>query len=361
MAQENNESLPCFWQQFTRIMNILKLSILIVAILSSLIAGFFCSYFITIWVIVLVIVFNILNLIVKYKKTSLKLLFSVVSFLGILLFFHFGILIRSNFRQVCFYSQIKNDAKSKYNTYPVSTSILEKKIILDDDFKTDTLRSITFNKKDFFIKRISSKEKKDKIKILIVAGMHGTETASIHAVTKIFDKIKFQNLSKQFYFEIVYTLNPVGVSLFNRNNECNCDINRDFKLFKTVQSTLLRNLVNKEKFDFVLDLHEGPYDGHYFINNTSIKNLSSSIKNTFDQEKIKKSPLLENKLKDFLFRYELDNFIVELNNIMTFDSYLKSINVQNILSESDGLNKDLNKRIEGHLIVFDKLIDGVKK
>lgn len=342
-------------------MKVINLTILIITILLSLLAGFSSSYFITILLIVLLLVFNILNLGIKHKKKNFKFLFCGFSFVGIILFFHIGILLRSNFRQICFNSLPKNDVQSKYNTHPILIDVLEKKITLDNDFKIDTIQSITFDKKEFFIKRISSKDKKDKIKILIVSGMHGTETANIHAITKIFDKIKSQNLSKQFYFEIIYALNPVGISLFNRNNECNCDINRDFKLFKTVQSILLRNLVVKEKFNFVLDLHEGPYDGHYFINNTSIKDLSSSIKNTFDKEKIKKSPLLENKLKDFLFRYELDNLIVELNNIMTFDSYLKSINVQNILSESDGLNNDLNNRIEGHIIVFDKLIDGIKK
>lgn len=265
-------------------------------------------------------------------------------------------MVRNNFRQICFNFQPKNDVQSKFNTNPILLDTLEKNLLLGNDFKVDTLKNLIFNEEKFFIKRISSKEKKDKIKVLIIAGMHGTETANVHSINKIFDKIKSKKLLNDFYFEVIYALNPVGISLFNRNNECNCDINRDFKLFKTVHSNLLRNLITKEKFNFVLDLHEGPY----FKNNTSIKNLSSSIKNRFDKEKIKKSPMLENRLKDFLFRYELDNSIEEHNNIMTFDSYLKSKNIQNILSESDGLNADLNKRIEGHVILFEALIEGIK-
>lgn len=341
-------------------MKVINLTILIIAILSSFIAGFFCSYIITVLVIFLILLFNILNLIVKHKKKSFKFLFLGFSFIGIFLLFHLGIMVRNNFRQICFNFQPKNDIQSTFNTNPILLDTLEKKLLLGNDFKIDTLKTLIFNQKKFFIKRVSSKEKKDKIKILIIAGMHGAETANVHSINKIFDKIKSKKLLNEFYFEVIYALNPVGISLFNRNNECNCDINRDFILFKTVQSNLLRNLITEEKFNFVLDLHEGPYDGHYFINNTSIKNLSSSINNSLDKEKIKKSPMLENKLKDFLFRYELDNSIVNLNNIMTFDNYLKSKNIQNILSESDGLNSDLNMRIDGHVIVFEALIEGIK-
>ena len=341
-------------------MRVINFTILIISILLSFIAGFFCSYTITVLVFFLILLFNIVNLIVKHKMKSFKFLFFGFSFISIILLFHLGILVRNNFRQICFDYELKNDIQSKFNTNPILLDTLEKKLLLENDFKIDTLKTLIFDQKKFFIKRISSKEKKDKIKMLIIAGMHGTETANVHSINKILDKIKSKKLLNEFYFEIIYALNPVGISLFNRNNECNCDINRDFILFKTVQSNLLRNLITKEKFNFVLDLHEGPYNGHYFINNTSINNLSSSIKNRFDKEKIKKSPMLENELKDFLFRYELDNSIVEHNNIMTFDSYLKSKKIQNILSESDGLNKDLNKRIEGQVIVFEALIEGIR-
>ncbi len=183
----------------------------------------------------------------------------------------------------------------------------------------------------------------------------------MYAIQGILKKIKSEKLLEAFHFEILYALNPVGISLFNRYNENNCDINRDFLQFKTVQSQLLKNLLKSEAFDYVLDLHEGSYGGHYFINNTSIKGLTANINKNLEKENIQMSPMLTNTLKDILFQYELDNPLTKMNQIMTFDNYLNTLGIENILSESNGLSSDFDERVQGHLIVFKQLIEALKE
>lgn len=340
----------------------LKFVFLVLLIIASLAAGFLSSYSIAIISVVLFAAFNIVNLLIKEESGKQKCVFFAISFFSLVVVFHVGLLVRTNLSPVCYEGIPKNFSASRYNARPISLEQLDKSIATFSEFKIDTLKRIDFNDKDFYIKRLSSKNKGErKTKILVIAGTHGSETANVYAVQKILEHIRLQNLHDEFYFEIIYALNPVGLSFFYRFNECNCNINRDFMQFKTVQAQLLRDLVKEHHFDYALDLHEGPYDGQYFINNTSIKNLKENILKGFEKENIAVSPMMKNSVKDFLFQYEIDNPVARIKQIMTFDMYLKSVRIQNILSESDGLSTDFDKRIQGHVVVFDKLIEGIQK
>jgi hypothetical protein len=70
--------------------------------------------------------------------------------------------------------------------------------------------------------------------------------------------------------------------------------------------------------------------------------------------------MLRNKLKDLFFRYELDNPTTKIHQIMIFDNYLNSLGIENILSESNNKSNDMDKRISGHVLVFEKLINCIE-
>lgn len=339
---------------------LLRVVILSLLILFSFVSGFFSNYILTLATLILFVIFSFVNFLVK-GKTILKCVFFGSSILGILLLFHVGLVVRNSFRQVCFDTELKNKFDSELNLRPVSLEEIEQSIEIGDDFIVDTLQALDFGGKRFFIKRILPKNKTKGKKILIVSGVHGSETASVYAIPEIVKEIRSENWQKEFHFEIIYAVNPVGLTRFNRFNECNCDINRDFILFKTSQSRLLRDLVQKEQYEYVLDLHEGPYGGHYFINKTTITGFDDEVVQALKEENIPISPMFTNRLKDFLFQYELDNSWARINQIMPFDNYLKSQGVENILSESNGLSDNFDERIRGHVIVFEKLMEGLKK
>ena len=336
----------------------LKFVILFLLVILSLIAGFLSDYTFVLSALISLLVFNVVQLFIKSENRVLKLKFLGISFLSFVVFYHIGLLVKTNLSPVCYEGVPKNFKDSKFNLRPIDLNDLEQSIAAFSDFKTDTLTQVKFDSSVFYIKKLTSNNKpEDKKKILIVAGTHGSETANVYAIPVILEHIKSQKLLADFHFEIIYALNPVGLSLFHRYNECNCNINRDFLSFKTVQAQILRDLLTEKKFDCVLDLHEGPYDGQYIINNTSYKNLDKAIVSDLNQKKIQVAPMLKNRLKDFIFQYEMDNPIAKLKKISTFDIYLKSKGIENILSESDGLFKDFEKRIQGHVVVFDKLIE----
>ena len=340
----------------------LKFIVLAFMIISSLVAGFLSNYIVSIITIALFAVFNLFNLLSKKESRKSKYLLSAISFFSLVAVFHIGLLVKTNLSPICNEGVPKNFMTSKFNARPISLAQIDKSVAVYSEFEIDTLKQIDFDRKSFYIKRLSSKNNNEnKTKILIIAGTHGSETANVYAIPKILERIKSQNLLDDFYFEIIYAVNPVGLSLFYRFNECNCNINRDFMQFKTVQAQLLRDLVTKNNFDYALDLHEGPYEGQYFINNTSIKNLKENILSGLEEENIAISPMMKNRMKDFIFQYEIDNPVAHLKKIMTFDMYLKSLGIENILSESDGLSSDFEKRIQGHVVVFDKLIEGIKE
>lgn len=310
---------------------------------------------------ILVLLCNVIPFFLQNQKTRLKLSFLALSALGLIVFYHIGLLVQIYLSAVCYEGVPKNFQESTFNLRPIDFNDLEKRMAVFSDFKSDTIGKVKFDNSDFYIKKLSSNtDIEGKKKILIVAGMHGSETANVYAIPVILEHIKSQKLLADFHFEIVYALNPVGLSLFHRYNECNCNINRDFISFKTVQAQILRDLVTEKEFDCVLDLHEGPYEGHYIINNTSYKNLSKTIVSGLNKKDIAVSPMLKNGLKDLLFQYEIDNPIARVKQISTFDIYLKSKGIENILSESDGLSNDFGGRIQGHVIVFDKLIQAMK-
>lgn len=326
------------------------------------VGGFFSSYLLTLAGAVLFISFVIL-IILGRSKSLVKITYIFTFFCCSIILFHLGLLVRNSLRSVCFNSTPINSTENKVNIKPLSLPAIEQEIALYNNlFSTEILHKIVYENNEYNIKKIASTNKANNLpRILIISGMHGLEPAGVYAVPEILRIIKTQNLLEKFNIEIIYALNPVGLSLFYRFNECNCDINRDFITFKTTQSNLIKNLLNSVKYDYVLDLHEGSYDGHYFINNTSFTEFDEIIENEFEDNNIDVSPLLKNKLKDFLFQYELDNPLTKYNQIMTMDNYLNSLGVENILSESNGLSNNMDKRVLGHVLVFEKLIKCIER
>ncbi len=342
-------------------MKTIRIVIIPFLLIISLIAGFLFSYTFTVVAFAILILLNLINILIPKQRKQLKILVSGLSIISVFMFFYFGIMIRNELRFVCLNSPIVDHYNSKHNIAPVSLDSIENEIFSYKDFEIDTLQQIFHVEKKWFIKKISSKNSTGKIKILIVAGIHGSETASVHAIPKILEKIQSKRLTEDFYFEIIYALNPIGLSLFNRFNESNCDINRDFITFNTVQSQLLQNLLENKKINYVLDLHEGSYGGHYFMDNTSLNNLTENINASLIKEKINRSPMLKNKMKDFLFKYELDNPLLKTKKIATFDNYLNMLGIDNILSESNISSLNFDERIKGHVVVFEALIDTLKE
>lgn len=338
----------------------LELRLLLGLLFISFITGFFCNH---IMFIIGLFIFLCSVTIVLFTKLKPRFdyLTIVISLCGFFVTFHFGLLLRNNLRKVCTNTPPIDKTISNNNIKPLALDEIEQELSTYINlFTKESLVTVNYKNSSFPIKILKPRIKDtNKIKILIIAGTHGSEPAGVYATLEILKKVRNENLLKRFDLNFIYALNPVGLSLFNRFNECNCDINRDYLQFNTIQSDVIRNLCDYYKFDYVLDLHEGAYEGQYVINNTLLSGFKENLINNLNKENINISPMMNNWLQDQLFRYQLDSPINFINKIMPLDNYLNSIGIENILSESNVKSKNMENRILGHVVVFETLIESL--
>lgn len=103
-------------------------------------------------------------------------------------------------------------------------------------------------------------------KILIVAGVHGNETAGLLAVPAILDLLETDRREYGFAdVTIVAPANPIGVLHGSRYNEDGCDLNRDFHDPRTYEARAIRDFIAAQRPSLIVSLHEGPQDGYLLV------------------------------------------------------------------------------------------------
>jgi hypothetical protein len=99
--------------------------------------------------------------------------------------------------------------------------------------------------------------------LLVLAGVHGDEQAGLLAIPHVLEAWS----SERVRLVIITPVNPVGAAKHSRFNAEGRDINRDFLRFVTPEARLVRDVMDREKPDFVISLHEGPQDGTFMFAN----------------------------------------------------------------------------------------------
>jgi len=103
-------------------------------------------------------------------------------------------------------------------------------------------------------------------RVLIVSGVHGTETAGVEAVLRIAELLardpgRYEGVS----IDLVPVINPWGWVYGYRYDGDGEDVNRDFASRRTQEARIMRRLMDHGgPYDLVLDLHESKKPG-YFI------------------------------------------------------------------------------------------------
>ena len=104
------------------------------------------------------------------------------------------------------------------------------------------------------------------LRVLLVSGMHGTETAGPEALLQ-FAALLARESSRyaNVRLDIVPVANPWGWVYGYRYNGEGEDVNRDFSSRRTREAALLKSLMRRDgPFDLVMDLHESQRNS-YFI------------------------------------------------------------------------------------------------
>lgn len=307
------------------------------------------------------LIFFLTNIISK-KITVIKIVIKCLVFIGFMIIsFLSGVYYFVSTEKVCESSGPERNNSWK-NIKPLNiTDIQNQLLIISDKLDISVLSTIYFQKDTLNIYSIKINPNKEK-KLLIIAGMHGSEPAGVSAIPKIINEIVTNtDKYKDWNMEIIYPLNPVGIKLFSRLNESGCNINRDFKLFKTPQASLIKELFIKNKYEFVLDLHEGPYQGHAILTNNIIDYaLIEELDKYLKANKIKQSPLTSgtsNSLLTFIQFYKYDSFLSRFGETKMLFRYADDCGTEYITSESDGYSEDYEMRVNCHYLMFKGIMD----
>lgn len=312
-------------------------------------------YLLIISLFILVICYIIIT--IKQKYSLKRISISVFSFLLLtILAFYLGIFVDVKGAKACPSNQPVTWEVWKNVKQINLEEIADQVFLYKDKFDISVKSQIFYQKDTFNIYSIKINPDREN-KILILSGIHGSEPAGVMAIPVILNEIDNNiDLYKSWNIEIVYPLNPVGLTLFSRINECGCDINRDFKKFKTKQSTLIKEIFEKNKYELVLDLHEGPYKGHAIVSNNVIDNfLLKFLDECMQKNNIKQSPITigsGNSFEGFLMFYKNSNIFSKYGEIKVIGELAQDFGLQYIASESDAFSSDIEMRIKSHLLMF---------
>jgi hypothetical protein len=302
------------------------------------------------------LIFFLTNIINK-KITLKKIIIKCLVFIGLMIIsFLSGVYYFVSTEKVCESTEPERNNSWK-NIKPINIIDIQNQLFLiSDKLDISVLSTIYFQKDTFNIYSIKINPNKEK-KLLLIAGIHGSEPAGVSAIPKIVNEIVTNfDKYKDWNMEIIYPLNPVGIKLFSRLNESGCNINRDFKLFKTPQASLIKELFLKNKYDIVLDLHEGPYQGHAILTNNVIDYaLIKELDKYLQANNIKQSHLTSgtsNSLMTFIQFYKYDSFLSRFGETKMLFRFADDCGIEYITSESDGYSEDYEMRVNCHYLMF---------
>jgi len=104
------------------------------------------------------------------------------------------------------------------------------------------------------------------LRVLLVSGIHGTETAGPEALLRMAETLAADpGLYPAVTIDIVPMANPWGWVYGYRYNGDGEDVNRDFASHRTQEARIIQGVFRRDgPFDLMMDLHESKKDG-YFI------------------------------------------------------------------------------------------------
>ena len=235
-----------------------------------------------------------------------------------------------------------------------------------DVFDLQVLSEVAYEEASYPIYEINIEgSNEDKKKMLIVGVTHGNEFSSAFVVTELLKQIASgdrADLYDAWDLRILSPLNPVGLLYQSRYNELGCDINRDFKDFKTVGAQLKRDAILDFSPNIAVSLHEGPQDGFFAIATDAVNNeLIEALAHAYEEKDVDTAshsflglPLSRGGVMD---EAGLITAAKHLLGIHSFGRYGESKGVPVITTESDWAEQEIDKRIAPHLVTIETVLE----
>ncbi len=263
--------------------------------------------------------------------------------------------------------QYKLDPQYEGRFVPVNLSSYEEQLYsYQRDFRVTNIATFKYKSKNYAIHQIRHVGEHATKKLLIFVATHGYEFAPIWTVPKLLDDILRQPvLYGRWDIQIITPINPVGVQYASRWNKDGCDINRDFKLFKTLGAQIQRDAINSFRPDVIVSLHEAPNPGFFvFAEGSTPDYLVELISSRLDESEFKlaKRSYFGNKLEypGVWHKGSAPYLLQTLIGMHTLGRYTNKLDVPTLTTESSWKEEDLSKRVMPHLTVIRAVIEGYR-
>lgn len=260
----------------------------------------------------------------------------------------------------CYYDAPIQNNDYPQNRLPVDISSILSKVSENKEVTIKKIDEITYEDSTYAISSIHIKRNSATRKMLIFTGVHGNETAGIHAIPVFLDSLFQSNFLDKWELKVIVPINPVGVKHLSRYNECGCDANRNFKK-STIKSIELQKRIVKEFMpEYLVSLHESPTQGFFCFpakktNGEIVKEVLINV----EKKGIKLAPrnYLGKKLKPH--GYSKSGFFGRLSKkivgMRTLESFTNKFDIHLMTTETDWNSTNLFQRINAHAIFLMEL------
>jgi len=230
-----------------------------------------------------------------------------------------------------------------------------------EQFTISQLAQIEFEERAYPIYQIDWNPTADR-RLLIVAATHGNEFASALVIPDLLSEMGSLSLFSDWSIRIITPANPVGLAYQSRYNEDGCDINRDFKEFRTRGAQIQRDVVEDYQPDLIVSLHEGPQSGFFAITTQSVpKPFRQSLHRALVNNDI---ALAQNSFlglplaaEGIFYEGNIISTAKRLLGIHTLGRYAESQEIPVITTESSWKDTDLSTRIKPHRVTIQTVVE----
>ncbi len=198
--------------------------------------------------------------------------------------------------------------------------------------------------------------------ILIVAGVHGNETAGLLAVPAILDLLESGRPEHSFSdVTIVAPANPIGVLHGSRYNGDGCDLNRDFREPRTHEARLIRDFIASQPPSLIVSLHEGPQDGYLLVvTSEGSKQLAEAAVRRVRESGL---PLARSHFAGFSLRTPGlaaegggTDFLKWVLGLHTLGSFANGLGIGTYTTETSWSSDDFEGRVQAHVVTVEALL-----
>ena len=201
-------------------------------------------------------------------------------------------------------------------------------------------------------------------RVLISAGIHGDEPASVETICRFLETEKYGAYLDKWEITILPCINPYGFENYTRENYSKKDLNRYFKEPSApIEIQLVKSVIKPSYFDLTLELHEDvDSDGYYLFQKSNKPNglgygtqIINSVKKII--------PINLNKIIDGMNAEK--GIIHKLKNINEMEwwpmaGYSLSMNCGHCFTLETPTKFPLSTRVNAHLEALDSALSNYR-